>query len=258
MRSTLRARWPDYRALLTAACEASYDIVSLNDWVQAGCPSGHRVFILRHDVDQHPRSALGMAAVERALGLTSTWYFRWRTAHPVVIGRLRDQGAHIGLHYETLSRLALHEGRADLRDDDVKRCRVTLHHEVRAFRARFGDIRSVCPHGDTRIAQVRNHVLLRGQDPAAFGVAFDGNEIMHGRAIGQWLTDRPAAAGRWKNRLEPEALLRDGVSPIFCVTHPHHWASRLSTGWDRALSQGLRGRSAASRPIRTGDDDPPW
>ena len=73
------------------------------------------VLIVRHDVDQHAGSALAMSDVEVALGLRSTWYFRWRTASRPVIAEIRRRGGEVGLHYETLSRNALlgHEATSD-------------------------------------------------------------------------------------------------------------------------------------------------
>lgn len=252
----LRSRLDEYRALLAGARSAGYALVSLEDWVRGGCATDHSVLILRHDVDQHPRSALQMAAVEAALGVRSTWYFRWRTAHPLVIGRLRRRGAHVGLHYETLSRLALQEGRAELEAGDIERGREALRAEIRAFAARHGQIRSICPHGDTRIPGVRNHLLLRGEDATRFGVDFDGNEIMTGRRLGRWLTDRPRKSGGWKDDADPGELLRDGVTPLFCVSHPHHWVSRLSALCDQSLRLTFGDRGRPGRPIFGLSDSP--
>ena len=71
---------------------------------------GERTLILRHDVDQHPASALVAARIERRLDLQSTWYMRWRTADPAVIDALRAAGGSVGFHYETLTRRVLGGG----------------------------------------------------------------------------------------------------------------------------------------------------
>lgn len=250
-------RWSEYRGLLLAALEHGYAIMSLERWVLEG-DGGHRAFLLRHDVDQHPRSALEMAAIEEELGLRSTWYFRWRTAHPDVITVLRERGFEVGLHYETLTRSLLESGDSpgDISDSLLEECRAALKREIAAFESRHGPIRSVCPHGDSRVPGVNNGALLRDATFADYGIAFDGNEAMRGRRLGHWLTDRSAAEGRWRERVDPLELLAAGVSPILCLTHPNNWASGPSLWTDRLLSAALPGQGWI-RPIRTGTDIPP-
>ncbi len=94
-----------------------------------------------------------MARIEARFNLDSTWYFRWRTADPEVIRQLRAHGFTVGLHYETLTRRLI--SRADTRIDAalLDSCRTELREEIRGFMRRFGPIRSVCPHGDTRVRE---------------------------------------------------------------------------------------------------------
>lgn len=258
-RTLSRARWGEYRSFLEAAREARYAIVPLEAWVageghERGA-EGDLVLILRHDVDQHPASALRMAGVERALGLTSTWYLRWRTADPAVIAELRRAGHTVGLHYETLTRMAL----AGAPEPSLDEGRAELRREIAAFGERFGPIRSVAPHGDSRVPEVSNAALLHGQDAGALGVEFDGNEAMRGRGISCWLTDRSAAEGGWRDGIEPADLFARGVSPILCLTHPNNWVSGASLWLDRfaaALLPAPRG-GWPRRPTRTGSDRPP-
>lgn len=256
-RSFSRARWGEYRRLLEAARSHGYEIVSLEDWVLNG-DAGERALILRHDVDQHPRSALPMATIERELGVRSTWYFRWRTAHPAVVGTLRAQGFHVGLHYETATRAILANG--GLPDRDLRarfgEAAPVLRREIAAFEHRYGAIRSVCPHGDSRVPGINNGVLLRDADMSSFGIEFDGNEAMRGRKLGAWLTDRSGAEGGWRDGIDPHALLAAGVSPILCLTHPNNWASGLALWADRLLA-ALLPADRPARPIRTGRDVPP-
>src|SRR5919109_790007 len=95
-RTFSRSRWGEYERFLRSALQNGYRIVSLEDWVSEGQPSeGEPTLILRHDVDQHPRSALRMAAVESTLGVRSSWYFRWRTAHPGVVHSLKEDGFQV-------------------------------------------------------------------------------------------------------------------------------------------------------------------
>lgn len=259
-RSVERSRWAEYASFLATALARGYRVVALEDWVDSGFEADGPTLIVRHDVDQHPRSALRMLEIEWELGVRATWYFRWRTAHPAVVARVRDAGHGVGLHYESLTRLALEHGCAGGEVSSlVEPARRALRLEVEAFARRFGPIRSVCPHGDSRLPEVRNATLLRGQDCAPYGIEFDGNEVMRGRRLGRWLTDRSAAEGGWAEGVSAPSILRGGVSPVLCVVHPNNWASGLSLWGDRLLAVALpspRGGFAA-RPIRSASDTPP-
>jgi hypothetical protein len=266
-RTFSRSRWSEYERFLGSARDYGYRLVPLEQWVRDGNGSdgtdGEKVMIMRHDVDQHPRSALTMASIESGLGIRSSWYFRWRTAHPEVVSALREQGFEIGLHYETLTRRALEAaGGEQPGEEALAESRVELRDEIAAFERLFGPIRSVVPHGDSRVPGVRNADLLRGEDCSAYGIEFDGNEAMRGRGIAHWLTDRTTAEGGWKDGTDPEELLAAGDSPILCLTHPNNWASGASLWLDRALRGVLPHRSdagapTAGRPIHTGSDRPP-
>jgi hypothetical protein len=258
-----RARWAEYRTLLEVALENGYRIIGVEDWVAAAEEDERTpLLVLRHDVDQQPRSVLSMARVERQLGLRSAWYFRWRTADPGVIAALRDEGCTVGFHYETLSRLALRCRAREPWEISVltPAARATLREEVRAFSRLHGPIRSVCPHGDSRIPQARNARLMRGLDPAWFGVEFDVNEAMRGRDLALWLTDRSRAEGSWANGAKPHELLAARRSPILGVIHPNNWSSGPSLWLDRLLAAALpKSKNGEARfgPLRTGIDAPP-
>jgi hypothetical protein len=266
-RTFSRNRWSEYERFLGSAQDHGYRLVPLEQWVRGDSGSNgaesERVMIMRHDVDQHPRSALTMAAIESGLGIRSSWYFRWRTAHPAVVTALREQGFEVGLHYETLTRRAL-EGAATgpPSEQALAESRAELREEIAAFSRIFGPIRSAIPHGDSRVPDVRNAELLRGEDCSEYGIEFDGNEAMRGRGIAYWLTDRTAAEGGWKDGTDPEELLAGGASPILCLTHPNNWASGPALWADRLLRGVLPGRPdgeapTAGRPIHTGSDRPP-
>lgn len=262
-RTFSRGRWGEYRRFLELARRHGYRIVSLEQWAGEGRRDGaDPTLILRHDVDQHPRSALAMAAIEEELGVRSSWYFRWRTAHPAVVSALGKDGFDVGLHYETLTRNALKNRSSGPVDEAMMQSsRRELRAEIATFARLFGPLRSVVPHGDSRIPEVHNAELLQGENCADYGIEFDANEVMRGQDLGHWLTDRTAAEGHWKDGIEPADLFAAQVSPILCVTHPNNWASGPSLWLDRVLRAVLPSRPAdlnrqPPRPIRTGSDQP--
>jgi SAM-dependent methyltransferase len=257
VRTFSRARWDEYRRLLEHALDCGYEVVALEDWVSSDSKQVGRTLVLRHDVDQHPRSVDAMLEIERELGLRSTWYFRWRTADKRTIDAVRAAGGGVGLHYETLTRRLL-ENRAELSPELVDRCRAELRAEIRMFTRLFGPIRSVCPHGDSRLPGVSNQSLLRGVDTTGWDIAFDGNDAMRRRALAVWLTDRSAADGGWSNGIDPLELISAGESPILCLTHPNNLASGVSLWVDRLAAAVLPAPSPiAGRTLRrTGRDTP--
>lgn len=229
-----------------------YAVLSLQEWLENPAMSEDRPrLLLRHDVDQHPASALRMAGIERELGVRSTWYFRWRTANARVIEAIAAEGHAVGLHYETLTRELLRRGLGAAGAQAlIPRARELLQAELEAFGQRFGQgsmpVRSACPHGDTRVPGVHNGVLLLGEEWSRYGLEWDANAAMREHPLDVWLTDRSAAEGRWKEALDPIDLLVDRRSPILAVVHPNNWVSGLSLWWDRALPGALH----------TGGDEP--
>jgi hypothetical protein len=140
----------------------------------------------------------------------------------------------------------------------VEECRPILRREIATFTACYGKIRSVCPHGDSRVPYAANGRLLRGEDCRAYGVDFDANKAMRHK-LARWLTDRSRAEGSWGDGASPADLLRERLSPVLCVTHPNNWVSGAELWVDRLLRAALPDPAATGplRPIRSGSDEPP-
>lgn len=232
-RALLPGRWDELRGLFESFAAAGYRIVGLEDWVgePAGSRPPGRELVVRFDVDQHPRSARRVLRLHRELGLSpGTWYLRWRTAEPRLVDALRAAGHGVGLHFETLTRRALRTGRAP-GPGDVEACREELLREIALFRERFGPLRSICAHGDTRVPGVRNLDLVDDALLERAEVAFEANLAIPSPLVRGRLTDRPAGRG-WSKGVTPEELIERGTTPIACLLHPNNWAAPLAVRLD--------------------------
>jgi hypothetical protein len=259
-RTLSRARVGEYRSLLQTAIGHGYELVSVERFIEdPSVRAQPLVLILRHDVDQHPRSALPLAECERRVGARSTWYVRWRTADPDVIAQLRGHGGDIGFHYETLTRRLLELGGPDGADDPtlLDSCRTELRSEITSFRELFGPLRSVAAHGDSRVPGARNVVLAEDHSLADLEV-YEANIAMRKHKLGCWLTDLSSAEGGWGKGERPADLLSAHVSPILCLVHPNNWSSGVSLWRDRLQRAVLPslGPGARARIHRTRSDRP--
>jgi hypothetical protein len=240
-----RARWREYEQLLRIALGQEYRVLGVESWLaEASSEDPRPVLLLRHDVDQHPGSAVRMATIEADFGVRSAWYFRWRTATPRVVDAIRNEGHTVGLHYETLTRLVLERGISPAEASAlIPQARELLAHELVAFNDLFGPTRSACPHGDTRVPGVHNGVLLRREDLTGYGIEWDANEAVGQRGVDVWLSDRSSAEGRWQAGSDPIDLLIDRRSPLLTIVHPNNWVSGPALWWDRLMPGGVRTRT---------------
>jgi hypothetical protein len=244
-RTLSRARWPEYGRVLKAALGAGYRVIALEEFLDGAAQGVEEpLLILRHDVDQCSSAALTMSAIERDLGLRSTWYFRWRTADAEVIAEVRRRDGEVGLHYETLSREALETGGpgGERSAGQLAGARRRLREEIATFAELHGPIRSVAAHGDTRAPGVRNGDLLRDEQWSDYGIEYDANDAMRRHRLAAWLTDRSDADGGWSDGRDPFAMLAQRQTPILFLTHPNNWVSGATLWWDRLTAAPIGGR----------------
>jgi len=90
-----------YAQIIRAAQEAEYEILTLNQWFDSR-QNSKPVFLVRHDVDRHPKRALAMAELEASMGITSSYYFRIVDCSfkIEIIKKIAKLGHEIGYHYE--------------------------------------------------------------------------------------------------------------------------------------------------------------
>lgn len=230
-----------YGELCVALLENGYSPMTVSKYI-AEQPFDGRICILRHDVDRKPGNALRMAELERRLGISSTYYFRYPyTFRPEVVRRIAGMGHEVGYHYETLAKA----------DGDHERAIWFFEQELEAMR-KIADIRTICMHGSP-LSRYDNRDLWKNEDFRRFGIA--GEAYLSIRKV-SYFSD----TGRsWNSRSNLRDFLCDNDNgsisvrttdemidlvekrhreALYLVTHPERWASGFSD-WGQSFLRDI-------------------
>lgn len=222
------ARWREYEGYLRWARATGIALVPVEEWLLAPDSYDGRVLVMRHDVDQDPISAREMCAVERELGVRSTFYFRWSTFDHRVVSRVRATGCSVGLHYETLTRYAIDRGITfpdGITPAVIDDCRETLRAEIARFRELAGVCDSVAAHGDRRahLIGVTNRVLLEGERYEDYGLRASADDPFARQRLDHWVADGNGAPRWWVGEISLKDAIESEFKAVMFNSHPHHW-----------------------------------
>jgi hypothetical protein len=192
-------------------------------------PCGKTV-VLRHDVDRKPENALKMAELEHALGVCSTYYFRYpHTFIPEVIEQVLSLGHEVGYHYEVLAKAK----------GDYEEAIGLFARELEEFRS-LCDVRTICMHGSP-LSRYDNRDLWKRYDFREFGIAGEAYLSMAGKDL-RYLTDTgrnwggkhsvrdamPGAGAVLPSVATTDDLARwigsAGEEGLYLTVHPERWA----------------------------------
>lgn len=220
-------RWQEYAQYLQEARAAGYELVPLESWLTAGDTAGPTV-VMRHDVDLLPANARVMGDIEQELGVSSTYYFRWTTFDLPVIRALLAAGHRIGLHYETLTRVARERGLyrpEQITPSVMAVCRAELKEEIAEFQRRTGTGATICAHGDRRARTigVRNAELLIGERYEDYGITASADDLDAHARIDCWVTDGEDVDTTWGSGISISGSVSKGFGTILFNSHPNHW-----------------------------------
>lgn len=243
-------RWEHYRAFLTAAQAHGYQFACHKDARSLLADPPAKLFFLRHDIDSDVPLTRRMFAIERDLGIRSTYYFRRCTLDGPLMREIHAFGSEVGYHYEEVADCIKAKGLRS-RDEalaclDTARTAFLAH--LRAFEQLLGaKVRSVAAHGDfaNRYLGLPNQALMDDALRAAAGLEME--------AYDSFLAERVSFRGRdalypglWSPTPIIQAIERD-LPVILVLAHPRHWQRaplvrlRLDAGrvWDE-LAYRLR------------------
>ena len=215
-----------YAETVLEAVSRNYKSTSVINWFRNIEQLKHeRIVIMRHDVDHDAVTAMAMGYIEHQLGAKTTFYFRWITAEKEPIDYLEQLGHEVGLHYETIAtycRLKNITEKEDVTPEIIDICRDILKFEIYLFESRYGNIFSICSHGEewNRLLGVANIVLMKGQNPEDFNIETWANSDELRKVPEIFVAD---SGNKWDPFSFEEAMER-GYETIYVLIHTIWWS----------------------------------
>ena len=238
-----------YRELCQALLASNFIPFPVRDYLEQGSRADGRIVILRHDVDRKIANALRMAELERAMGIRSTYYFRYpKTFKPDIMREIHGLGHEIGYHYEVLAKT----------NGDYAKAIALFTDELSTFRE-ICDIHTICMHGSP-LSRYDNRDLWEKYDFRAFGIIGEAYLSMTGREI-RYFTDtgrswsgkhsvRDVMQRTGADRVDTtgdliEWVRSSGGEDLYLTVHPERWVVgniEWVTGFvkDRVVNTGKR------------------
>ena len=238
-----KSRLDIYKGILQLALDKGYRVCSIYDWYRSD--KHEKVLVLRHDVDIDVEGARKMFEVERHLGVSSTYYFRNTTKNHSLIKKMQSNGFEVGLHYETIADYCKIKGIKSVDDAgniNYRRCALILEEEIENWKNEYGDLKSICAHGDkrNRILHIPNRILFDDVIRSKTSVFVDACDKDLMEQVDVYISDTSVVNNhRWKYGVSPiEAINRDDKT-IMLLTHPTHWNYNFLKGI-KALYKGFK------------------
>ena len=216
-----------YENIIKLAIDNGYKVLTIYDWHITN--KTDKVLILRHDVDIDVEGARKMFEIEKRLGVNSSYYFRNSTKEASLIKDMQNNGFETGLHYETLADYCKIKGiqkSSDLKEVDYSVCKKILQEEIKSWKLQYGDLYSICAHGDKRNRQlhIANRVLFDEAVRKNTSVHFDACDKDLTGLVDVYISDTSVINNhKWKEGVSPEEAINRGEKTIMLLTHPTHW-----------------------------------
>lgn len=188
-------------------------------------------FILRHDVDDVSPATRKMFEAEKAIGVTSTYYFRDSTVDIALIREMLASGFEVGYHYETLATLYAQKHITSKADIDIEAARQQFCCDRERFEQRIGQkIFSCASHGapENAILDVSNNIIFENIAPCVLGVEIEAyDESLYTNYIDYHIMDGPITHnfGFSYHCTNPLVGIAQHKKAIVFLAHPCHWHS---------------------------------
>lgn len=223
------SRVAEYEEVLQHARKQGYILCSLKDWYTKYRDTEEKVLILRHDVDYDTDGAFRFFQLEKQLGATSSFYFRWKTMSSPIMHEMYQNNFEVSLHFETLATYAKKYHllkKSDINDRIIESCQAILSDEIKRFEQTYFKIYSICSHGDkrNRILDTPNHVIVDYKFKAKHKILFETYDANILSAFDAYISDSSIYSSfEWKHSGTPCKMIDEKKQTICLLTHPIHW-----------------------------------
>lgn len=222
-------RLDEYEKVLQYALNHGYILCSLYDWYAKHKDSGEKVLILRHDVDYDVDGAYRFFKLEKQLGATSSFFFRWKTMNPSIMHEMHQNNFEVSLHYETLATYAKKHRlfkKSEINDKIIETCREILSDEIKRFEQTYFKIHSICSHGDkrNRVLDTPNHVIVNKKFKVKHKILFETYDSDVLSKFDAYISDSSIYSDfEWKYAGSPYKIIDEQKQTICLLIHPIHW-----------------------------------
>lgn len=233
----MASRLPEYESLMTMLVEYGYSFLTIADLARranrAALPA--RTCIIRVDVDSDVPTAREMFHIKRALGISTTYYFRLSTLDHHLMKEISAAGSEVGYHYEEIATAAKRLGlrnRCDV-ESSVSIIRAEFKRNIELFADQAGCLPlTIASHGDwvNRKLRLPNHYIADSDLRQACGILAEAYDPELTAPVQARFSDKEAPA--WWRPASPIEAIKDGIPCIYLLVHPRQWrANRLENFW---------------------------
>jgi hypothetical protein len=224
------SRLRDFNELLELLTAKSYVFMTLRDFAShvssPGISPGERIALLRHDVDSDVNTARAMFALERKLGIHSSYYFRLSTLDVPFMRELEAEGSEAGYHYEEIATFAKSMGIRKREGILIRMREVQQVFQVNLLQLRALTelpIRTVASHGDfaNRVLQMTNAELLDANLRTNNSIEAEAYDDKLYTRCNLRVSDAPPPL--WWKPFDPQSQIRSGAEIVHLLVHPSHW-----------------------------------
>jgi len=217
-----------FRSLVESLLSRGFVFLDLESFIAS---DDRKKVFLRHDVDQYTGRVEKFAALEKSLGIRSTFYFRppKTRKHRQIIAKTVQYGQDIGYHYNDLAE----------NNGNEERAKRSFSRHLTGLRS-MGEVKSVCMHGNA-FSSVNNLDLWKNTGFGELGLTgdpylvIDHNHTLYltdtGRCwncarFSKWdkvtspISYHPVSVSSIISDIESDALPSSGLH--LCI-HPQHY-----------------------------------
>ena len=224
----LNRRISNYASYLENAIIKGYILGGIHQFLSR--PINSSYIILRHDVDIKDIGVREILDIEKKLGISSSWYFRWSTVNKNTIREIVDAGGEVGLHYETLANICIKyrlSKRTQVTPSIINEARDELKREIDKFRKEFDvPCLTIASHGHPLNTTIRmsNNEIINSEFCHKAGIKAEAYESKILNSIDCYISDTtPIINYGWAYNQSLDEAIIAGKSNICFLSHPNHW-----------------------------------